>query len=208
MSARHPEEPALALLSGGDLPWWKRVRWFRHVRACHECARKLEAYGRSRDLASEMAEDLPDGLDWDRLASEMTGNIRVGLAAGECVEPARPRVVSLGWKPAAAFATIAVLMAGGWWLNMPPESTQRLGSAIRRTFFHRAQEPSFIVDAGVQVGSGQDGVEVKQNGAVMTLMNPGSSCPSVVTASTQGVVRARYVDADTGQVTITNVYAQ
>ena len=29
--------------------------------------------------------DLPNGLNWNRLSQEMTGNIRVGLAAGEVV---------------------------------------------------------------------------------------------------------------------------
>ena len=62
-------------------------------------------------------------------------------------------------------------------------------------------------DADVSVAAVREGLVLKQNGAAMTLMNPGR-VPSFVTATTRGEVRARYVDADTAQVTITNVYAQ
>jgi hypothetical protein len=39
-------------------------------------------------------------------------------------------------------------------------------------------------------------------------MSQGVGRPVSVTLSVQGSARARYVDADTGQVTITGVYAQ
>jgi hypothetical protein len=41
----------------------------------------------------------------------------------------------------------------------------------------------------------------------LTMTHP-DAAPSVVSVSLQGSVRARYVDSDTGQVTVTNVYAQ
>ena len=50
---------------------------------------------------------MPEGADWDRLAAEMTANIRVGLAAGECVAPRRKLDLSRSWKPAG-------LVAGSW----------------------------------------------------------------------------------------------
>ena len=198
---KHPRETDLALSAGGDVSWWIRFGISRHLAACAECARLAEGFRRGRQTVKELANELPEGLNWDRLASEMKGNIRVGLAAGECVGPVRSKAIpaSIGWKPAAAFACAVLLMAGGWWLNMPENDTRRLGTAIRAVW-HRD-------DPGVSVTGNREGVEVKQNGATMTLMNPGT-LPSVVTASTQGEVRARYVDADTGQVTITNVYAQ
>ena len=210
MSAvRHPDSSVLALFSGGDLGPLDKWRVGAHVRRCAECSEYVEAFRRDRALLSASATELPDGLRWDRLAAEMTANIRVGLAAGECVGRSRTdhTAVRLSWRPAAALAAITVLLVGGWWLNMPTAQPNEFLHALRRTW-----KPAYLVqqqrlEAGVSVGANGDGLEVKQNGAVMTLMNPGTR-PSVVTASTGGQVRARYVDTDTGQVTITNVYAQ
>jgi hypothetical protein len=205
----HPLETDLALFAGRDVSWWSRFRISRHLSGCTECGRLVEGFRRGRQSVRNLANDLPEGLKWDRLAVEMKANIRLGLAAGECVGPwrSKPVPVSIGWKPAAAFACAAMLItAGGWWLNVPPASTRRLGTAIR-SVWNRDLRLLVPADPGVSVTADRDGVEVKQNGAAMTLMNPGT-LPSVVTASTQGEVRARYVDADTGQVTITNAYAQ
>lgn len=204
----HPSRSDLALYAGRDLPRWTRFRVYRHLRNCERCAKAVLAFQQARDSARELAADMPEGLHWEQLASEMTANIRVGLAAGECVNevPKRIAAVRLGWGPALVFASMAAVMAGGWWLNVPPGAPQRLGMAIRGMWAPRPVVPSSM-DMRVSLSAGRDGIEVQQNGSVMTLMNPGAS-PSVVTASTQGAVRARYVDDDTGQVTITNVYAQ
>jgi hypothetical protein len=204
----HPHETVLSLFSGGDLSWWQRFRIGRHVSSCADCRRMVESFRRDRQAIRELADEPPPGLLWERLASEMTGNIRVGFAAGECVGPVRSKGISvnIGWKPAIAFSCAAMLMVTGWVLNMPPSSTRRLGTAIR-SVWNRDLRLTGPADAGVSVAAVRDGVQVKQNGAEMTLMNPGT-VPSFVTATTGGEVRARYVDADTGQVTITNVYAQ
>ena len=37
----------------------------------------------------EVAAEIPKDLNWNRLAQEMTGNIRVGLAAGEAIAAVR-----------------------------------------------------------------------------------------------------------------------
>lgn len=201
---RHPAEGALALFAGGDLPWYERLRISRHVTACPACGRTVRSLRDVRATVKVAAAGLPEGLDWERLASEMTANIHVGVAAGQCVGPVPKltRAPRLGWRPAAAFASVAVLVTGGWWLSSPPTGAQRVGELIHHVWRHPA-----VADSDVLVGMATDGIELKQNGAVMTLMYRGAS-PAVVTASTQGAVRARYVDADTGQVTITNVYAQ
>ena len=47
----------------------------------------------------------------------------------------------------------------------------------------------------------------RENGSALAIMNPGSAIPTVL-VNTGGSLRARYVDSDTGQVTITHVYAQ
>ena len=206
--AVHPEVQALALFAGNDLPAWVRFRVYRHVRKCDICSRSVQAFRETREVEREAAGRLPEGLHWDQLASEMTANIRVGLAAGECVNeaPKRAAQARLGWGPALVFASMAAVIAGGWWMNVPPEAPQRIGTAIR-SIWERGPRAPAAMDMRVSLAASPEGIQVKQNGAVMTLMNPGAS-PTVVTASTQGAVRARYVDDDTGQVTITNVYAQ
>jgi hypothetical protein len=50
------------------------------------------------------------------------------------------------------------------------------------------------------------GVELRQGGAVLTLLHPHASDVGRF-ASGEGV-RVRYVDAETGMVTISHVYAQ
>ena len=85
----------------------------------------------------EEADQIPEGVNWDRLAAEMTANIRVGLAAGECVAPQRPQEASFGvrcelqWKPVAAVAGLMVLVTGAWWLNVPAAQNESLGRAFR-----------------------------------------------------------------------------
>jgi hypothetical protein len=204
----HPHQSDLALFAGGDLSRWQRFRLGRHVSTCADCRKAVELFRRDRAAVRDLGGELPPGMNWDRIASEMAGNIRVGLDAGECVGPARSKGISvnIGWKPAIAFGCAAMLMVTGWWLNIPPSSTQRLGNAIR-SVWNRDLRLVGPADAGVSIEAVRDGLELKQNGAAMTLMNPGGR-PSFVTASTRGEVRARYVDAETAQVTITNVYAQ
>ena len=61
-------------------------------------ASRYTSLQRGTDSLSDLAAELPADLNWNRLAQEMTGNIRVGLAAGECIagfekgiRPGRPR---------------------------------------------------------------------------------------------------------------------
>ena len=51
------------------------------------------------------------------------------------------------------------------------------------------------------------GIELKQEGRALTLMHP-SSEPVLVSVSVQGSMTARFVDEETGMVTINNVYLQ
>jgi hypothetical protein len=60
---------------------------------------------------------MPAEVNWNRLAAEMRGNIRVGLAAGECVGPAEPEQTRLGWRIAATLAPITLVLLIGWWLQ-------------------------------------------------------------------------------------------
>ena len=51
------------------------------------------------------------------------------------------------------------------------------------------------------------GIELRENGAWLGVTQ-GKDRPVAVSLNVKGTARARYVDEDTGQVTITSVYAQ
>jgi len=201
---RHVAETDLALFASRDLSLWKRALVGMHVRGCGRCRELAEVYRSDRSELSDVTADLPEGLDWDRLSAEMTANIRVGLAAGECVAPRSRRIAALGWRPAAVIAGISVLMAAGWWLNMPPAQTQALGRAMRSIWRGR---PALVDERGPMVAVSASGIELRENGSALGV-SQGPARPIAVSVSAQGSASARYVDADTGQITITSVYVQ
>jgi hypothetical protein len=58
---------------------------------------------------------------------------------------------------------------------------------------------------GTVLRSTPEGIAVRTQGATLTILHPRSA---VVSLSGSSAVAARYVDEDTGQVTIANVYGQ
>ena len=82
----HPNEIQLSLYAGGDLSLLERIRTSLHVRGCERCRAEVAALESRREELRRAADEMPADLNWERLAAEMTGNIRVGLAAGECVD--------------------------------------------------------------------------------------------------------------------------
>ncbi|MBI4877819.1 MAG: hypothetical protein HY822_24570, partial [Acidobacteria bacterium] len=156
-----------------------------HLAACDPCRRETDAFRRARAELREAAGELPAGLDWSRLEAEMKANIRVGLAAGEIVGPVAAPARWLGWRIAAGLALATVVVTMGWFLNVPrPVAAQ-----------------------GVILQATQAGLELQENGRTLTMLQPASTAVTY-TVNAEGSLRARYVDSDTGQVTITNVYAQ
>jgi hypothetical protein len=121
----------------------------------------------------------------------MRANIRLAVDAGEAV--ARPAQLRepLGWRAAVALAALTLVIVSGWWLYAP-----------------RLQPGT--PDVGVTVAVKGDGVELRDGAGAMLLMHPKSAEPGDVTYSVdaEGGVRARYVDEQSGQVTINNVYAE
>ena len=185
----HPGDKQLALFSGNESSGLERLRVWWHVRECDRCRREVETMRVNSALLRGTVAKLPAGLNWDRLAAEMTANIHVGLEAGECVGSVVQRKPSIfGWRPAAAMAGMGLMMAAAWWLNPPRQS----GLVARHS--------------PVEIRTSATGLEVKENGSALILMHTrGQQAPIIV--STPGSLRARYVDQDTGQVTINNVYA-
>lgn len=205
---RHPDERQIALYAGGDTGWFDRLSIGRHIARCRACGELAGAYRRDRDAVRQEAEALPGDLNWDRLAAEMTANIRVGLSAGECVSGVGTKSPRILWRPAFAAAGLALVLLSGWYLNFPSEQRASLTRRIAQLWSPRVSASQDAISlAGVSLSATRNGIQVSENGSALTMMHPGTS-PAVVVVNTRGSLRARYVDDDTGQVTITNVYAQ
>jgi hypothetical protein len=208
--SRHVMETDLALYAAGDLPFWRgalvHLRVRLHLRRCDDCRGLVEALRADREELRGSADDMPAGLDWDQLAAEMTANIRVGLAAGECVTPRERKVPAISWRPAAIAVGVVVLLGGAWWLNVPRTDTETIGRALRSMATgERSTSPQEERDP--VVGASSSGVELLENGGRLGIGQSGLQ-PVMYSVSAQGSASARYVDQDTGQVTITAVYVQ
>jgi hypothetical protein len=186
----HPSDATLALFAGQDLGWLARRRTERHVARCERCRREVEAYSELREDLPEMTA-LPDDLHWNRLAAEMKANIRLGLAAGECVrdrEPAPHPGSLLGTRELVSYASILALVTASFLLERP---TPRLPK----------------IAEGVTLEATSNGIALKGGGQTLSLLHERAQ-DVTFSAGAQGSMRARYVDSETGHVTINNVYAQ
>jgi hypothetical protein len=185
---KHPNQARLALHAGGDLGfvarWWTGV----HLASCPRCRREVAAYQALRDVVPDLAE-IPE-VPWNRLSAEMKANIRLGLAAGECVrQPEQPLRDSPGFargRAVVAFASAAALLLAGLVLQRP------------------APKP---LDDGAVVQAMHNGIQVEERGRALGLMH-GGALNVTYSVGAQGSMRARYVDPETGLVTINNVYVE
>jgi hypothetical protein len=186
--SRHLTEQQLALAAGGDLNGWEAWRLNRHLGQCGVCRSALAEMIAVRGAIRDASDELPSGVDWSFLASEMRANIRVGLEAGECVAPVGVRPEPLSWRPAAAFSALTAVVLIGWYLSIP-----RL-----------TPKPFASVNAGTAVVEATpSGVELKHGAQGFALLNPRAN-RITYSVDSQGA-RAQYVDVETGQVTIANV---
>jgi hypothetical protein len=182
----------LALYAGKDLGWLARRRTERHLGRCLECRREVETFLAVRDELTELNE-LP-AMSWHRMAAEMKANIRLGIAAGECVRE-EPSLSPLAWfasaRAAVACASVVAVVAAGLFLERPapPPVT-----------------PAVTADSTV-LRAIPNGIELNQGGQSLTLLHMRAG-DVTYTAGAQGSMRARYVDSDTGNITINNVYVQ
>lgn len=181
---RHPRETDLALFSTEDLGFFakQRVQW--HLRGCEPCRGTVEQY---QALCAELSDPPEIDLDWNRVAAEMHANIRLGLEAGACVYQPLRRTPRFNRRLVVAFASLTVLAASGILLHRPvPVAQTRDVPTLAAT------------GAGLELRSGEN--------SVMLLNHRGATADQSVGA--QGEIRARYVDAETGSVTINNVYLE
>jgi predicted anti-sigma-YlaC factor YlaD len=188
---KHPSQAALALQAGGDLGFFARWRVERHLTHCESCREELEAFQVTRQILPDLAE-IPE-IPWNRLAAEMKANIRLGLEAGECVRASDPPLRETRWftgaRAAVALASILVLLVTGAVLERPVP----------------APIPT-AMDEGLVVQATGDGIQIRRGGQALRLMNPSQKV--LYSPGAQGSMRARYVDPETGYVTINNVYAE
>jgi hypothetical protein len=221
----HPAPSQIALFSGGDLGRWESWRMARHIARCPECRHELAAL---RDTASQLRQrlqemtaamaDLPNGLNWNRLSDEMTGNIRVGLAAGEAIalfdKPVRGKS-RLGWPLTsnAALVTLgaAVIFGVAFWTSLPPQQAEHLLASLERirterigTLIHSAGSASAIRPEEIILEASSSSIQVRENGRAMSLIP--HSDGATVSVNMHGSAGVRFVDADTGQVTTNKVY--
>lgn len=204
---KHPDEGRIASFACGDAGWLERVSVGRHVARCARCRAVADAFREDRAAIRGEAFEMPPGVDWMRLSAEMAANIRVGLEAGECVPAlasARERR-PVAWRPVFATAGLTAVVLSALYLNFPAEQRQSLARGVGRLW--HAPAATVAQESGVALAATRNGIEVRENGSAMTMVSPGDG-PSVVVVNTGGSLRARYIDGDTGQVTITNVYAQ
>lgn len=200
----HPAISALALYSGDDMRWPERWRLRAHIQRCPECKQQVSRFGSAREqfqreAGSETLTAFEAIADWNRLEREMLGNIAVGVAAARCVDKVgRGRAVLLRIAIAAG---LVGLFVAGWVTHVPKEQTLHLFASLQRLM--GARQPQQV--AGTVVRTLPDGIAVRAQGATLMIMHPQTA---VVSLSGPSAVAARYVDEETGQVTIANVYGQ
>jgi len=196
---KHPSVSNLALFAGGELPWWTRWTLGRHIDACDQCRREIEAFREVQSAARFEADEIPAGVNWDRLAAEMRANIRLGIEASDAISayapaPAEPQAPTLSWRMAALAGGFVLLVSLGYWMGAVRKSEQL--AALR------GPEP-IVVEAserGVGMSDGSKGMELQG-----PRTNPRAA---IVTVSTTGAAGAQYVDEETGQITVNQVYVE
>jgi hypothetical protein len=203
---RHIAETDLALFVSGDVSMWKYAAVCLHIARCEACRARAEVYRQGRQSLKQAAGEMPAGVNWDGLAAEMTANIRVGLAAGECVAPRRRKpVVLVAWKPAAIAAGLVCVLSAAWWLNLPSSDTDSLARAMRSLVYGRATIPAPDTQVAefrepvVQVSP--DGVELKQNGVPVPVPQTASR-PVSTAASSHSSTSSASPDPDYLTVTV------
>jgi hypothetical protein len=190
----HPNQSILALYAGQDLGWFARRRTERHLAGCRECRDEVRAFASARENLVAL-DELP-AISWNRLAAEMKANIRLGLAAGECVRgnrtagPLVPFGMLSGGRTLTACASVMALVTAGLFLQRP----------------NPAPAPAAAAESAV-LRATANGIELNQGGETLSLLHVRSG-DVTYSAGAQGSMRAGYVDSDTGNVTINNLYVQ
>jgi hypothetical protein len=200
----HPSPEVLALYSSADLPLSERWRIRRHLAHCEECEHQLHIFRAStaelcRQAATETLTGFEAIADWSHLEREMVGNITVGLAAARCIEK---NTWKRAWALRAALASgFALLFVLGWLTHVPPAQSHRIFSVVGLVLTFNRPPEAF----GPILRTQPNGIVVGSSEGSLTILHPAGA---IVSLSGPTSVEARYVDEETGQVTITDVYGQ
>jgi hypothetical protein len=187
---KHPSQEILALHAGGDLGWLAGWRTARHLAGCESCAAEVAAFDHLRETLPELKQ-IPE-VPWNRIAADMRANIRLGLAAGECVRSngaplADSSPLFTGARATLAFAGVLAVMVMGLMLERPAPRSARFTEPVVQATAN-----------GIQRRSGDQG---------FGLMHSGAS-DVIYTVSATGTLGARYTEPETDQVTMTKVYVE
>jgi hypothetical protein len=184
---KHPSQEILALHAGGDLGWLERWKTARHLSGCDVCRDEVSAYSEVRYVLPELNQ-LPE-VSWNRLAAEMRANIRLGLSAGECVRggdtPVRDSPLFNGARAVVAFASVIAILLTAAVLERPAP-------------VHASEPVVQATDHGIQRRSGDRSFGLMHSGAQNVTYTVGA----------EGTMGARYVDPETGAMTMTQVYVE
>jgi hypothetical protein len=201
MLTRHLPDSDIALAAQSDLPLAAQLYTRAHCLVCASCRSRLEAYraDRARVRMAVEAFSLPRSVNMASLEEEMFANIRVGLEVNEIFEPKREarEQATFSWRGAAAIAALTAIVMTGWYLGAGP-GRYMLGnpSAVAR------------VDNGELVLHADEyGVGLEARGRGIVLRNA-SSNSARFEVGLEGSVRTSAVDADSGQVTVSQVYVE
>jgi hypothetical protein len=185
---RHPKQATLALQAGGDLGAFARWRTGRHLAKCERCRSEVAEFEAMRGSMADLLQ-MPE-LHWNRIAAEMRANIRLGLAAGECVRPVDKSGWAsrqAGWRVAVATTIITALAVTGLMLERP-----------RPPIYQNATR-----DENASVQTTPDGI----GNPAMRLMYRGAEGVQL-SASAEGSVQAQYTNPETGYMTVSQVDVQ
>jgi len=186
---KHPSEAVLALFAGGDLGGLRRWRVERHVASCAECRQEVSEFSELRAAVPGMME--PPEISWTKLAVEMKANIRLGLEAGQCVSAGQSEGRGIFSMRALAVCGSLALLLAAFLLERPAPRIEPSTS-----------EAAFVESSGwgIQSKTGDQ--------SIMMLNTRARDARNVDYLASGNAMRARYVDSETGYVTINNVYAQ
>lgn len=183
---KHPSQINLALFAGGELGRWTRWSVKRHAGICDQCQRDISDFSVLRDETAVLAE-LPE-VSWDAIAAEMKANIRLGLEAGECVNPHPVTRMAFSPRALAACMSLAALLVVSVFLERPAPRGVDIGTS----------EPVLETSrTGIQLREGNQGI---------VLLN--QHAHQVNDLATGRAMQQSYVDSETGFVTINNVYVE
>ena len=201
----HPSQQDLALCAGGELPRYRQWIVRYHLRQCARCEEDVQQFERvcaaiKRAPEAEGVAGIKAVGNWAALEREMIGNINVGVAAANCIENVRHRP-RYAWRGFAAASALSAVFALGWFLNVPQHDTARILYTLRNAFSRPRIASSIVLQSTPR------GICVRSQGATLTLFHPGTT-NATVSLTGDSSVGVRYVDDETGQVTITNVYGE